>query len=109
VRWVVIWLFPPLRGLNTVPVNPHLLTYVLAFIMQPPRQRSQGRAHALSVINIDPYTVPIPVSGPSTRATDRDTARAGDRGTGTGRGDQGRMGRGGVEYARDADFESEWG
>ena len=82
--------------------------------MQPPRQRSQGRSHALSVINIDPYTVPIPVSGPSThggdrrtRARDRDRDRAGDRDT--TRGDQGRTGRGGVEYARDADLESEWG
>ena len=80
--------------------------------MQPSRQqRSQGRAHALSVINIDPYTVPIPVSGPSTHGNDRRT-RARDRDRDrrdTGRGDQGRMGRGGVEYVRDADLESEWG
>jgi len=80
--------------------------------MQPPRQRSQGRSHALSVINIDPYTVPIPVSGPSTHGGDRRTRargrdRAGDRDT--GRGDQGPTGRGGAEYTRDADLESEWG
>jgi len=78
--------------------------------MQPPRQRSQGRSHALSIINIDPYTVPIPVSGPSTHGGDRRTrARDRDRAGGTGRGDQGRTGRGGAEYTRDADLESEWG